>query len=208
MNKRLVWNFEINVSKRSNIEQLLSQEQELIRWEARYFWPEDTIITLHGLSSSILNLAHFQIKERHDSYYLLPQRHLNIKKRDEKLLYKPLLNQKNHCYGFGKKINLMDISTEQALPSCPLMKAGDLLNLVQSHGEIIEVNKVALIYKFACSPTIKLELSRLIINKETYFSASIEGRSYYLVTQLCHLLMKQQISCDYITFLQQLTYDK
>ncbi len=203
-----MWNFEIKAGKRSAIDQLPAQEQDSIRWEARYFWPEPTTIILHGLNETILSLADFEIKEREDSYYLLPQYHLNIKKRKDKLLYKPLLGQKEPCYGFGKKINLMTISPEQALPGCPALEAGTLLKLLQSQGTIIDVYKTALIYKFTCSPSVKLELSRLIINKTIYFSASIEGYSYDLVAKINSLLLKQPISCDYVTFLQKLTHDK
>ncbi|MGQ3889229.1 hypothetical protein ACQUW5_09385 [Legionella sp. CNM-1927-20] len=207
MNKRLVWNFEVNLDKPFAVDQLSARAHDLIRWEMRYFWPEDKIITLYSLDSTILNLAHVQIKERYDSYYLLPQKHLNIKKRREELFYKPLLAQKDHCYGFGKKISLKTLPAEQTLPGCSSLDIGALLNLLKLHGTIIDVDKTALIYKFSCTPTIKLELSRLTINKQIYFSASIEGRSYALVSKLSHLLLKEEFSCDYVTFLNQLNYD-
>ncbi|WP_131782195.1 hypothetical protein [Legionella gresilensis] len=207
MNKRLVWNFEVNLDKPFAVEQLSARAHDLIRWEARYFWPEDKLITLHHLNSNILSFANVQIKERSDSYYLLPQKHLNIKKRREELFYKPLLAQKDRCFGFGKKLSLKSLPPEQTLPGCSSLDIGALLNLLKLHGTIINVDKTALIYKFSCTPTIKLELSRLIINKQVYFSASIEGRSYTLVSKLSQLLLKEQFSCDYVTFLNQLNYD-
>ncbi|WP_419419986.1 hypothetical protein ACNVED_01365 [Legionella sp. D16C41] len=204
MNTRLVWNFELNLDKPIKFEELASEEQESTRWEARYFWPENEIITFYNLSSSVLAFRQVQIKERSDSYYLLPEKNLNIKKRREELLYKPLLKQKGHCSGFGKKINLMALDCAQALPGCPSLEVKVLLNLLKKSGTAVKVNKTAFIYKFNSTPSIKLELSRLIINNLVYFSASIEGRSYTLVSQISRLLLKKQVSCDYVSFLKQL----
>lgn len=210
MNKRLVWNFEINLDERLSLDGLASQEDDAVRWEARYFWPEKTIISLYGLDDKCLMLTplYFQNKQRQDVYYLLPEYHLNIKIRREELVYKPLLSKKEGYYGFGKKINVMDLASEQALPGCPSLKISTLHELIKAHGKPIEVFKTALIHKFNTTPPLKLELSRLIINQVTYFSASIEGRSYSLVKQASEHLLKQNNSCDYVTFLHNLSHDK
>lgn len=202
MNKRLVWNFEINLNNNRELDNLISQEKESIRWEARFFWPENSIITLYNLDLELLNLAHFKIKERSDEYYLIPEQSLNIKKRRNEFIYKPLLKEEKGIAGFGEKINIMTTSHEQILPGTPSLKAETMIQFLQ-HSQAISVKKTVFIYKFKCSPTIKLELSRLWVNQNIYYSASVEGRSYPLVSQISHALLPKADFCDYVTFLKK-----
>ena len=57
MNKRLIWNFEIDSTHSLQLpESNDTFSPEDPRWESRYFWPADERITLYGLSESFLEL--------------------------------------------------------------------------------------------------------------------------------------------------------
>lgn len=203
MNKRLVWNFEIEGKQADQFPHLPPQEREDIRWEARFFWQEESIITLHGLGEDFLNLGHYQCKQRLDKYHLLEDFTYNIKFRREELVYKPLLAVQGTLQGFGKKIDLQQADPDNQLAGEPAISARELLQHIHANQRTTTVEKVALIYKFTSVPTIKLELSRLKIDAQTYFSACIEGRSANLVQIICDHIFKQQKTTDYVHFLKQ-----
>mgnify|MGYP000606064370 CR=1 FL=1 len=202
MNKRLVWNFEVSNSEDLDFHHL-SDEKDEIRWEARYFWSEETIITLHGLNESFLALSNYEIKHRQDCYILLPDSPYNIKQRRSQLLYKPLIQEEGILRGYGKKIDLADYSPGEILPGTRALYAPLLLAEIQKNQREIEVSKEVLIYKLASQPKIKLELARLELAKKIYFSLSVEGRSKLLVNTLARHLLDKQVSCDYVNFLKQ-----
>lgn len=202
MNKRLVWNFEINSDNLLDLGKLPLVERDELRWEARFFWPDDTIITLNGLDEHFLLLSNYRVKHRKDCYSLLPNCNYNIKRRRSELLYKPLLQKTTFC-AYGKKINLSDYPSDAILPGSDNLHAADLLSKLQDRSQEIEVVKEALVYKLTADPTIKLELARLELDKRIYLSACIEGHSQLLVTKIANHLLKGQISCDYVSFLQQ-----
>ena len=102
MNKRLVWNFEINSDTALQIPGTNSLVISPNRWESRFFWTDDQIITLHGLNDSFLALSHYQIKHRQDTYYLLPDTNYNLKVRNDKLFYKPILIKNHQAVAYGK----------------------------------------------------------------------------------------------------------
>lgn len=202
MNKRLVWNFEINTDNPLDLQALPHEEKEEIRWEARFFWPEDQIITLYGLEDSFFDLSTYQAKRRQDSYSLLSNLNYNIKRRRLQLLYKPLLKKTDYLQGYGKKINLADYPADEVLPGTDNVYTPTLFAQLKD-SQTIDVIKDTLTYKFPLEPAIKLELARLLINKKIYFSACIEGRSQLFVKTLANHLLKKQISCDYVSFLKQ-----
>lgn len=204
MNHRLVWNVEINGDLPLDFQALPQEEAEILRWEARFFWNDNSIITLYGLSNELLDLTRYQIKQRYDLYYVHPTKTFNIKERRHELLYKPLLEKNLHCLGFGKKINLLDASPEAILPGIFPATTKQLLEIAQFESKKMHVEKVALIHKFPTTPPIKLELARLIIAGNVFFSVCIEGRSQELVTILSKRLLNEPISCDYVHFLQQI----
>ncbi|WP_232220361.1 hypothetical protein [Legionella tunisiensis] len=104
MSKRLVWNFEI--SNDNLLDKFPLVERDEFRWEARFFWPDDTIITLNGLDERFLLLSNYQVKHRQDCYLLLPKCNYNIKRRRSELLYKPLI-EKRPFAGIARKLILM-----------------------------------------------------------------------------------------------------
>lgn len=200
--KRLLWNFEIDPRHALNFSQLASYDIEDLRWEARFFWPQESIIVLHGLTEDLLKLANFKSKHRQDTYHLLHNYDYNIKLRRNELLYKPLITLQQNLGGFAKKINLLDASSEALLPGIPPILTPHLLELTQQQSTLITVNKDAHIYKFATLPAVKLELSRLEIGAQNYFSACVEGRSFPLVQHLSQQIFGDRTPCDYVHFLK------
>lgn len=203
MNKRLVWNFEIS-SDNLLIFNNLKDIREELRWEARFFWPEDAIIYLNGLDNHFLALSNYEIKHREDQYFLLTDHDFNIKQRRNQLFYKPHLQKKDLLIGYGKKINLAESPPDLILAGSNNLRVTDLLEKLDKNQQIISVSKEALIYKFPSTPTIKLELARLEISKCVYFSLCVEGRSQALVTTLARGLLGTKVSCDYVSFLKQI----
>lgn len=203
MNKRLVWNFEIDSQDANKFPPLPHSVKEDYRWESRFFWPEESIITLHGLSDSFLNLASYESKQREDIYYVLASKDYNLKQRRDELLYKPLLKETDLMQGFGKKINLSNHDSDYLLPGITPILKGQLMHLIQTDGQPLTVKKIALSYSFDSEPKIKLELSRLMIEQDIYFSLCVEGKSAQLVQLISHRLLKGQPSCDYVRFLKQ-----
>lgn len=199
MTQRLVWNFEF--AKRKLPPPVLQEAYavEDLKWEIRFFWPQDYIITLHALENSQLDLMSYQLKHREEYYFLLPGAHYNIKERRGELLFKPILKRSKQAIGFGSKIALVENND-------PTFQ--EILNTTQQEGQKILVNKEVFVYKFNTTPSVKLELARLEINKQIFFSACIEGRSLYLVETISEYLLDTHLSCDYVSFLKNIiNYD-
>lgn len=195
MNKRLVWNFEIETNHPLQIPALHTIDTCAERWESRYFWPDSAAISLNRLDDTFLELSRYKVKHRQDTYCVLPDCDYNIKRREDQLLFKPIIMKTAQAIAFGKKVNLeepgsVDIS----------------LSRIQQHATFIEVEKEALIYRFATTPTLKLELARLRIAHATYFSLNIEAHSNALVTSIAQQIIVNQQPCDYVTFLKGLTH--
>ena len=208
MAKRLIWNFEILSTQAELTPGGLISALSPLQWEARYFWPENEVVTLHGLDDNYLNLSYYTYKHREDTYFLLDTLAINIKKRHDQLFYKPMLAKLDgHLLdginGFGKKINLHTYPTETLLPGLPTMNSVQILDLLQK-AKTINVTKELVIYDFPSSPIIKLELSRLTINTKNYFSLCLQGKSADLIQKLGALLLKNQVSCQYVNFLKRI----
>lgn len=191
--KALVWNFVIDPEDPLRLDQFPVYEKEGIRWECRYFWPDKAPIRLQGLDESYLRLSDYVFKKHADVYFLLADHDANIKVRRGEMVYKPLLKAVGGCYGFAKKIPLSDSPDHQ-------LKA--LIEQAKAYHQGLEVNKETLTYKFKTKPSIKMELARLEIEGEIYFSVCIEGRSLNLVQSISQHLLKGQKSCDYVSFLK------
>jgi len=203
MNKRFVWNFEINTNNTLEIPVVENFVQSPNHWESRFFWPQDQIVTLNGLNDDFLHLSHYQIKHRHDTYYLLPNADYNLKTRHDQLFYKPILMKKPQAIAYAKKIKLDD---EADLQFAGYEDKGitALINHIKSHGQKITVEKEALIYRFDTIPTIKLELAWLNVANKSYLSASIESRSFSLVESITRQLLGDLPTSDYVSFLGKL----
>ncbi|QMT61437.1 hypothetical protein [Legionella sp. PC997] len=199
MNQRLVWNFEFTPKTGLSLPTLVDKKDEQIKWEKRFFWPDNKIIILNIIDDSLLDLAQYKQKHREDYYYLLPGTNYNIKKRREQLLYKPLLKQSNHTAGYGAKIILSD-SYDQPLP--PDLQ--EIAQQVEQKGIEVCVKKEALIYKLPTKPSIKIELARVEVCNQIYFSLCIEGKSLHLVETISKHLLDEPVSCEYVTFLKNL----
>lgn len=195
MNHQLIWNFEFHESDQTMLDNLTSYPKETLKWEIRFFWPDDQQIVLNNLNDALLNLTNYQHKQRSDSYYLVPDHNLNIKKRQGNLVYKPLIEQRGNALGFSDKIPLQN--------SCDT-HLSQLLEHILAKGTIIEIHKEAYQFKFPTHPKIKLELARLEVLDKTYFSACVEGHSLNLVKILTEHLLPKHLSCDYVHFLKNI----
>ena len=204
MNKRLAWNFEVNDDTSIQLPDPQVIEQNEVRWEARFFWSNDDIITLHGLNDTYLELSRYKAKHRQDIYCLLPTENYNLKIRREQLIYKPLLTTTPEALGFGNKINLEEQASPQFLPGINNINTKTLLEKIQQDGCRIQVEKEALIYRFDTTPKSTIELARLTINKISYFSANIESRSMVLVKSISQQIIGKRVTCDYVNFLKGL----
>ena len=203
MNKRLVWNFEINIDNPMQISSPNDIEQNQARWESRFFWPDDQIITLHGLDDHFRELSRYQVKHREDTYFLLPNDDYNLKLRHEQLLYKPILMKSGQSIAYGKKIKIEEQAPTTQLPGCEGKDAQTLIEQINYEGKKIKVEKEAIIYTFGISPITKLELAWLHVANKAYFSASIESRSMQLVESITRQLLGDLFACDYVTFLKK-----
>lgn len=204
MNQRLIWNFEFTPEKSLPLATFVDPKEGHLKWEIRYFWPDNKSIILNTIDPSLLNISHYQLKYKEDAYYLLPGQSYNIKKRHNQLFYKPLLQKKDAALGFGTKIPLS--SAQDSLHQTELTDP-ELLNIMQQIAkESIEiaVKKEAFIYTFPTKPKIKMELARLEVLNKIYFSVCIEGRSLHLVETISKHLLGEQVSCEYVTFLKSL----
>ena len=205
MTQRLVWNFEFSSPKKIDLQIKETENHEDLKWEARFFWPEKEIISLSIIDDSLLDLGNYEQKHKKDHYYLIPGHNYNIKNRRNELLFKPLLKQSKYAYGFGTKINL---DTPEAQTNFIQINSLDLQKIKQQaleEGTEVLVKKESFTYKFNSQPTIKLELARIEIAKQVYFSACIEGKSLNLVETITKGLLGKRISCDYVTFLKNST---
>lgn len=204
MNKRLFWNFELSHPSDSAFSDLLDEPPSSLRWEARYFWPETAIICLSGLNANFFNLNMYDIKERQDTYYVLDNYPLNIKQRRDELLYKPLIEQHQGCYGFAKKINLSTQNSFSPLPGADQWLTKDLLDVINQQSRTIVVKKIALIYKLDTHPKVKLEFSRLNVLGQLFFSLCVEGRSQTMVSTISQHILPHQQPSDYVHFLKDI----
>lgn len=205
MNKRLVWNFEINADPPLQMHNEREDvEPSQARWESRFFWPDDQIITLSGLDDSLRELSRYQIKQREDIYFLLPNTDYNLKLRRNQLFYKPIVMKKTQAIGYGKKIKLEDQAPQAQLPGCNEAGTQAFIARIHSQGKKIKVEKEALIYTFETTPITKLELAWLHIGNKAYFSVSIESRSIQLVESITKQLLGDLCACDYVTFLKKI----
>lgn len=205
MNKRFVWNFEINTDNKLKIPAVENFIQSPNHWESRFFWPQDQVITLHGLNEEFLQLSHYQIKHRHDTYYLLPNADYNLKTRHDQLFYKPILMKKPQAIAYGKKIKLDDEAANLQFPGYEGKDVTALISHIKRQGKKITVEKEALIYRFETIPTIKLELAWLYVANTSYLSASIESRSFSLVESMTRQLLGDLPTSDYVSFLGEIS---
>lgn len=197
MIERLVWNFEYSTDKLLSVSTLKEEsadESSDLKWEARFFWPQNEIITLCATDDSLLDLTQYKQKHREDTYYLVPNTNYNIKHRRNELLYKPIINQTDFATSFAPKINLSGASKNNP--------ALEKIRKQTENAAIVQVIKEAFIYKFNTIPATKLELARLKVANTVYFSACIEGKSASLVQQISKHLLGGHFSCDYVTFLK------
>lgn len=199
---RLLWNFEINPASAPLPLTMDSANAAApyLKWEARFFWPETSIITLQGLDQRYLSLSQYRYKHREDTYFLSAPLTFNVKQRGDNLIYKPLLAEADGLCGFDKKINLHATPNDSLLPGIPQITVAELLLLLRK-ATPITVNKEVVLYRFSTTPVVKLELSRLNVGTKTYFSVCLESSSAALIKEISEHLLPKELSCHYMSFL-------
>ena len=211
MNTRLVWNFEITPNCQLHLPEAQVIASADTHWESRFFWSANDIIVLSGLDETFLELSRYKIKHRLDSYYLLPDADYNIKKRRDELVYKPILKRSPSAIEYGKKIKLKKDASIIELTSSTLTNFtsdNDHQSLVRKIAEQsleVPVEKDALIYKFESHPSTKLEIARLIINHQVFYTLCVEAPTLFLVEEITRQLTKESPSQDYVLFLKKHT---
>ena len=204
MTQRLVWNFECSTTKKLLLNLPQEKQSNDLKWESRFFWPDDHIINLTTIDDALLELTNYQQKQKQDCYYLLPKHQYNIKRRRNQLWYKPLVQHSEYVLGFGAKINLDQEDTAQKTTVNDKLMLHKIIQKTQKKGIEVLVKKESFTYKFPVKPIIKLELARIEINGTIYFSACVEGKSRHLVEVISEGLFGKQSSSDYVTFLKQI----
>jgi hypothetical protein len=197
MTQQLIWNFAYSkpTEKPLNFAQ---DQKDTLKWEARFFWPHNEVICLNIIDPGLLDLNLYKKKQKQDDYYLIPKSNFNIKRRHERILYKPLLHQSSIANGFGRKIDL-EQSEDYPKDYNPEFLCGLLKQAMSA--KIVHVTKESYTYKFDTEPRIKLELARLEVEHKIYYSACIEGKSQSLVESISLALFGKQKSYDYVGFL-------
>lgn len=203
-NERLIWNFEFTSSKKVDFSTLTDNAKDELKWEQRYFWPHDQIIGLCNIDPKLSDLTLYHKKHKEDYYYLIPQADYNIKTRNQDLQYKPLVKRSNKSLGYGAKIHFDKTNENSSFQNPSTQKLINIHKLIKKNAILVLVKKEAFIYKFPTTPPIKLELARLEINENVYFSACIEGKSLKLVDKLGQVLLGKHISCEYVNFLKNI----
>jgi len=205
MNKDLIWNFAFNEQTKVEFDTSLllkpSESSGPIKWEVRFFWSEGEQCNLNALTDAEVALALYEPKNHKDYYYLIPGYEYNLKKRYEKIFYKPLVERSGRALGFGAK-QILEPSSEEL--SQKDLLATQMLEHINQRSIELYVQKEAFVYSFPSSPKTKLELGRVEVLNKVFYTACVEGRSYALVEQIAHHLAPQHQATDYVHFLQQL----
>ena len=168
-------------------------------------------MVLRGLEEFLLELGHFKIKQKLDTYYLVPGKEYNIKQRRDALFFKPLLYKSPVVCGFAKKIVIVSSTDtdDGPLPGLVPISLSELQQLIDTQAFAVSVKKTTLSYKFQGLDGghlgAKLELVRLGLKNKHYFSASIEGRDQAQVSFLASEIFKNEAhqALDYVSFLKK-----
>lgn len=199
MNQPLIWRFVVTTNPKGSLFPMKEDKEDLLKWELRYFWSDTDNIAINLIHDDLLILGRYKEKQRKDEYYLLPDSLLNIKQRKNQLLYKPVIRTTRHAIAFGKKIPLDDLPKDMDQNLASTLES--LRHKVLAEADRIPVKKEAYVFKFPCTPTIKLELARLEVHNKTYYSACVEGRSLSLVETISKALFGTLEPSDYMHFL-------
>ena len=201
MNKRFIWNFEFDTRAPHVSEEPPAVTHDANRWEARYFWPESQIITIHGLGDSFLNLSQYNYKQRDDTYLILRDRSYNLKLRRDNILYKPFIARTPAGTQYGKKRKYESLD-DLLPPEEETLTKDDFIIKVRKEAVPVHLDKEALILKLSRPPKLKLEFARIKLEHQIYFSLSIESKSKEWVQNLSQMLLKNKFSTDYIDFIK------
>lgn len=202
-NIRLVWNYELGGRSITDIRCEAKNHADIpegAHSEYRLFYPENAVITL-PLSAEFEHFSHWEYKERQDSYYLVPNQHLNIKSRKDKLLYKPLLKEQGNIYWFAPKQRLdkpNTISTHASIPND--LEARRLWLKQQS--TVVSVQKDAFITELH-QGRLLFEIAKLRFNNRIFYTVGLEAKPSLSLLDLIAQLDHQNASTQhYVAFLK------
>ncbi|MBL9030015.1 MAG: hypothetical protein JNK42_06080 [Caedimonas sp.] len=190
-------------------------KKDLVIWEWRSFWPENCpMIPLLLAPFKILSFDEFKNVNFDDAYLVIKENLLNLKTRDQKLVYKPLVEEYGKMLAFGHKKKVdFPLTWHELYPlfprlpyyKQPLVSPHELaLALCESdyQVEVISVQKNAYRYKMSQGP--QLELSRIKFHNQVWYSICLEGLSEIQVRKYAHSIVTQEGKLmGYAEFLNQ-----
>lgn len=205
-NTRLVWNFELG--KESLLNNYIPPAAGLTipegsHAEYRAFYPEDAIISL-PLPNQFEHFSLWDYKERNDTYYILTGRHLNIKARKEKILYKPLIKNQDPIFWYGKKQRLDQANFVSTVQSIPNGSPETRLQWLQQEAIMALVHKDAFITKLFQGELL-LEIAKLRFEQRIFYTIGLEAKAS-LAPMLQSILPifahPLAVEMDYVSFLK------
>lgn len=207
-----LWDFAIDVSAKNALKRLdlkSYQADSTCKWERRFFWQDGEKVILKNIGRSFLNFQKYIFVVNDDAYFIHMHHDKNIKFRNDKVTYKPLLSQDHGTaqYGPKEKYDLHTINPliTAVLPELEKFKHHEYVKnfLAQSYEEI-PVLKEAFIYCINETLGAQFELSRLKIGSHFYLSLCLEARSRELISHLDQLFGIEKPSLTYVQFLKML----
>ncbi len=206
----LIWQFQSDGSQPADAESLSDKIKNIKQWEARFFWREDESIILSHLDEDALYLKNYKHESKIDTY-VLDEHNRNIKLREDKLHFKPLLTKEDSltCYEKKQKFiplkDYMEIRT--LLPKLPKTQPHSINEFNEwllEHYQLINVEKESYLYKIKKDSKTRFELSKLIINDALYYSLVVESRLKEHTLTIKKALNINATAVDYIQFLKSL----
>lgn len=203
MTHHFIWGFQFTETAIGQWPPLLSANDSN-KWESRYFWNDNQLVSLTGLPLTLLSLTHYKIKSRHDSYIVIND--TNIKLRKQKIHVKPLIEKENDSFCYAKKREIPLHDADEIATIIPEIKQWngqqDIEEFLSEHYSVFIVDKDVLIHQI--NDTTRLEFSRIRVNSHFYCSLSIETRSRQDLEKLVKLIIPQQKAQSYTEFLNNL----
>lgn len=177
-------------------------------WEVHYFWPWDhQNILIPVFDAQMYDLHSYRYKLHEDLYLLNQDLNLNIKIRHQELLIKKQLASEDEISAFAKKAHYplkLDKRAEQLTKE----SLEDLL--LESYGPLKSdgtcyILKESMRIKLKKSFNVKIEFSKLYINKDIFLSLSIESNKFKNVKYYKDQLNFTTSPITYTTFINKVS---
>lgn len=208
--KRFIWQFELALQAQPFWQSFASeqvQQQAGVSYEQRFFWSEQEVISLAGLTEKALSLASYQIETKRD-IYLLNTSFENIKLRKHKLHIKQRHQQlgKTAAYHQKQKHHISkDGPFVQSALQLPFTLAQDKRQarqqILASCAHLI-VDKEALLLETGRDSKLSIEFARIQLSEKVAYSLAIESLVAQEVTAAVAAMVINKAPQTYPEFLQ------